>query len=85
MTKFWKTMADVTGEKLQELGALGTVLGILWILGIWLLFDAMMEAYAEHVPTAGQMFGLLLVAWIIIGLAIYLWQDPHEVRDEYLG
>ena len=80
MTSFWKTMADVTREKLDQLGILGTILGLVWIVGLWVWYDWMVGAYAEAVPTAGNLLGLAFVVWLLLGLAIYLWQDPHHVR-----
>ena len=83
MTSFWKTVADVGGEKLEQLGILGTVLGLVWIVGAWVWFDWMMGAFREGVATAGWMLFGILLAWVIVGFAIYLWRDPHEIRSSF--
>ena len=80
MVSFWRTMADLGGQKLQELGVLGTALGILWVLGIWMWWDITMGAYAERMPGTATYFIAILVVWIVVGLAVYLWQDPHGIR-----
>jgi hypothetical protein len=80
MTSFWKTMADVTREKLDQLGIAGSILGLVWIVGLWVWYDWMVGAYAEAVPTAGNLLGLAFVVWLLLGLGVYLWQDPHHVR-----
>jgi len=85
MTSFWKTMTDVTKEKLEQLGIAGTILGLVWIVGLWVWYDWMMGAYREAVPTAGNMLAIILVAWLVIGIAVYLWQDPHHVREPWSG
>lgn len=81
MTSFWKTVADVTGEKLHELGAIGTILGLVWVVGVWVLYDWMMGAFNEGVASAGTMMRWMLLGWLLIGLAVYLWRDPHSVRE----
>lgn len=81
MVSFWKTMIDLGRIKLQELGALGTVLGAIWVLGILFLWDTMTGAYAEGMPEPGMVYGLMLLAWLVIGLAIYIWRDPHGIRS----
>lgn len=80
MTSFWKTMVELGGEKVQQLGALGTAIGVLWIVSAWVLFDWMTGAWKEGFAQAGNMWGLSLLVWLVIGLAIYLWFDPHGVR-----
>lgn len=84
MTGFWRTMADITGEKLEQLGLAGTILGVIWVIGLWVWFDWMMGAYREAVPQAGNYLLGFLIAWFVIGLAIYLWRDPHQVRESAL-
>lgn len=81
MTSFWKTMADVTREKLNELGIVGSLLGLIWVVGLWVWYDWMMGAYREGVPESGTMMLWILIAWLIVGMAIYLWRDPHGVRE----
>lgn len=85
MTSFWKTLGTVSREKLAELGIAGTILGLIWVLGIWVWYDWMIGAYREAVPTAGNMLMFILLAWILIGLAVYLWRDPHAVRESLLS
>ena len=85
MTSFWKSITDLGGEKLRQLGAVGAALGVIWIVGLWVLFDWMTGAWAEGFMQAGNWWGGLLVVWFIVGLAIYLWQDPHGVRAARQG
>ncbi len=80
MVSFWKTIVDLGTDKIQQLGALGAVLGVLWIVGAWVLFDWMTGAWTEGFAQAGNMWGLSLLLWLLIGLAIYIWRDPHGVR-----
>ena len=81
MVSFWKTVIDVGGIKLRELGALGTALGIIWVLGIWMWLDFMTGAFAENMPQAATYYTIFLLGWIVVGLAVYLWRDPHGVRS----
>ena len=85
MTSFWKTMADLGRDRIQQLGALGTALGVLWIVGLWLLYDLMDGAFREGFIQAGNTWLGVLLVWIVIGLAVYLWTDPHGVRASRLG
>ena len=80
MTGFWQTMAGETREALNQLGVVGTILGVIWVLGLWVWYDWMMGAYREAVPQAGNYFLGFLLVWFVIGLALYLWRDPHGVR-----
>lgn len=81
MTSFWKTVWELGSQKLGEMGWLGVVLGLIWVLGIGMWGDFMMGAFAEGMSQPGTMYGLLLVAWILVGLGIYIWQDPHGLRS----
>jgi len=81
MTSFWKTMFELGRIKLQALGAVGAVLGVVWVVGILFLWDTMSGAYAEGMPEPGMAYALMLLAWIVIGLAVYLWRDPHGIRS----
>ena len=80
MTKFWTTTGGLAKEKLQQLGTLGMVLGAIWVLGILFLWDTMTGAYAEGMPEPGLYYAGFLVAWIVVGLAVYVWRDPHGIR-----
>jgi hypothetical protein len=84
MARFWKSMADLGGEKLEQLGIVGSILGVLWIVGLWVLYDWMTGAWAEGFMQAGNSWGLVLVLWFLIGLGLYLWFDPHGVRTARL-
>lgn len=81
MASFWKTMVELGRIKLQELGAAGTVLGVIWVIGIWFLWDTMTGAYAEGMSEPGIYYGIMLLGWLVIGLAVYLWKDPHGIRS----
>ncbi|HKL28777.1 MAG TPA: hypothetical protein VJ898_05850 [Natrialbaceae archaeon] len=81
MASFWKTMAELGREKLDELGVVGTVLGAVWVLGILTWWDFMTGAYAENMAQPGQYYGIILAAWIVVGLAVYAWRDPHGIRS----
>lgn len=81
MVSFWKTMFELGRIKLQELGTVGVLLGAIWVLGIGMWADFTLGAYAEGMPGPGMYYALFLVAWIVLGLVIYLWQDPHGVRS----
>lgn len=85
MTSFWKTIVDLGGEKIQQLGIIGSILGVIWIVGAWVLFDWMTGAWTEGFAQAGNTWGLVLLVWLIIGLAVYLWFDPHGVRESRMG
>lgn len=81
MTSYWRNLADLTRPKLEELGAAGIVLGIIWVLGLWVFYDWMMGAFAEYAEQAAMYFGIALIAWFVLGVAVYLWKDPHGVRE----
>jgi len=80
MTSFWNTMVDLGREKIQQLGALGTALGVVWIIGLWVLYDVMDGAFREGFAQAGNTWLGILLVWLVIGVAIYLWRDPHGIR-----
>ena len=81
MASFWKTTGGLAKEKLQQLGTRGLVLGAIWVLGILFLWDTMMGAFAEGMGQPGMYYAGFLVVWLIIGLAVYLWRDPHGIRS----
>lgn len=81
MASFWKTMLELGVEKIRQLGGVGAVLGFLWIVMAWVLFDWMTGAWTEGFAQAGNMWGLSLLIWLVIGLAVYLYFDPHGVRS----
>mgnify|MGYP006301058319 CR=1 FL=1 len=80
MTSFWRTMAEVGREKIHQLGTLGTVLGLLWVVGLIVLYDLMDGAFREGFAQAGNSWLGVLAVWFVIGAVVYLWQDPHGVR-----
>lgn len=80
-TGYWQTVGSATKEKLVELGAAGLVLGAIWLVGLWVWYDWMLGAFREEVPEAGYILLATLVGWLVLGLAIYLWRDPHGVRS----
>ena len=77
---YWRSVASLTKQKLQELGAVGIVLGIIWLGGLWMWYVWAMDAYKELQPQAGQLLLGIMLVWLLVGLAIYLWRDPHHVR-----
>ena len=81
MVSFWKTVFELGRIKLKELGTVGTALGLIWVLGIWMWLDFTAGAYAEGMPGPGMYYAIFLLGWIVIGLAIYLWRDPHGIRS----
>jgi predicted membrane channel-forming protein YqfA (hemolysin III family) len=78
-------MADLGREKIQELGAVGALLGLLWILGLIVLYDLMDGAFREGFVQAGNSWLGVLAVWFVIGAVVYLWRDPHGVRASRVG
>lgn len=73
---FWK----VTKHKLLQLGWPGIVVGIIWVVGLYVWYDWAVGAYREQVPEAGQILLGILIVWFLLGVAIYAWRDPHGAR-----
>lgn len=84
MASYWRNLAELTRPKIQELGAIGVVSGIIWLVGLWVWFDWMTGAYAEGVEQAGMYLGLALIVWFLLGVVVYLWRDPHSVRESMM-
>ncbi|WP_254768071.1 hypothetical protein [Salinilacihabitans rarus] len=78
---YWRTVGSLTKAKLAQLGAPGVVLGVIWLVGLWVWYDWAAGAYREQVPQAGRILLGILIAWLLAGLAIYLWRDPHGARS----
>lgn len=82
MVSFWKTMFDLGGQKLEQLGLAGGILGAIWLIGLWVFYSWMTGAYLEGFDGAGGMWGITLFIWFLIGAVVYLWQDPHGIRSD---